>query len=145
MKVQRIDHVGIIVRDLAAAKAFFINLGLEVLGEADLEGELVDRVTGLDGVKVSIAMLRTPDGAANIELSQFHSPSDAGAMRQPAANTLGIRHIAFVVDDIEVTVAKLKRHGAEPFSAIQRYEDSYKLCYVRGPEGIIIELAEQLN
>lgn len=145
MKVQRIDHVGVIVRDLAAAKAFFINLGLDVLGEGDFEGELFDRVSGLSGVKVSIAMLRTPDGGTNIELSQFHSPTDAGVIQQPAANTLGIRHIAFVVDDIEAAVAQLKQHGAEPFSAIQRYEDSYKLCYVRGPEGIIIELAEQIN
>jgi 4-hydroxyphenylpyruvate dioxygenase-like putative hemolysin len=104
-----------------------------------------DQVTGLDGVKVSIAMLRTPDGGATIELSQFHSPSADGAMQQPAANTLGIRHIAFVVDDIDAAVAKLKLHGAAPFSAIQKYEDSYKLCYVRGPEGMIIELAEQLT
>jgi catechol 2,3-dioxygenase-like lactoylglutathione lyase family enzyme len=145
MTIQRIDHVGIIVRDLAAAKAFFIDLGLELLSEGDFEGELFDQVSGLSGVKVSMAMLRTPDGAANIELSQFHSPADAGAMQQPAANTLGIRHIAFVVDDIEGAVAKLKQHGAEPFSAIQQYEDSYKLCYVRGPEGMIIEFAEQLT
>jgi len=145
MKIQHINHVGVVVRDLAAAKAFFIDFGLELLGEGDFEGELFDQVSGLSGVKVSIAMLRTPDGGANIELSGFHSPADAGAIQQPAANTLGIRHIAFVVDDIEAAVAKLKQHGAEPFSAIQQYEDSYKLCYVRGPEGIIIELAEQIN
>src|SRR5215472_13364543 len=114
MTIRRIDHVGVIVRDLAAAKAFFIDLGLELLGEGDFEGELFDRASGLTGVKVSIAMLRTPDGEANVELSQFHSPADAGAIQQPAANTLGIRHIAFVVDDIEAAVAKLKKNGAEP-------------------------------
>jgi catechol 2,3-dioxygenase-like lactoylglutathione lyase family enzyme len=145
VKTQRIDHVGVVVRDLPAAKAFFIELGLAVLGEGDFEGELFDQVTGLDGVKVSMAMLGTPDGEATIELSQYHSPPDAGSIQRPAANTLGIRHIAFVVDDIEAAIAKLKKHGAEPFGAIQQYENSYKLCYVRGPEGIIIELAEQLN
>ena len=90
-------------------------------------------------------MLRTPDGEANIELSTFYSPSDDRAIEPPSANTLGIRHIAFAVQDIEAIVAKLKKNGAETFSAIQQFEDSYKLCYVRGPEGMIIELAEQIN
>lgn len=102
-------------------------------------------MTGLAGVNVSMAMLQTPDGEATIELSQFYSPTDDVVLQPPAANTLGIRHIAFVVDDIEAVVAKLKQHGAEPFSAIHQYEDSYKLCYVRGPEGMIVELAEQIT
>lgn len=102
-------------------------------------------MVGLDDVKVAFVMLRTPDGEANIELITFYSPSVEGAIQQPPANTLGIRHIAFAVKDIEAVVAKLKKNGAEPFSAIQQYEDSYKLCYVRGPEGMIIELAEQIN
>lgn len=145
MKVQRIDHVGVIVRDLAAAKAFFIDLGLEVLGEGELAGAWVDRVVRLDGVKVAFVMLRTRDGQANIELITFYSPSDDRAIQQPSANALGIRHIAFVVEDIEAVVARLKKNGAEPFSQIQQFEDSYKLCYVRGPEGMIVELAEQIN
>jgi len=145
MKIQRIDHVGVIVRDLAAAKAFFIDFGLEVIGGGSLEGEVVDRIVGLDGVKNAFVMLRTPDGQANIELITFSSPSDDGAIPQPSANTLGIRHIAFAVENIEAVVARLKKNGAEPFSAIQQYENSYKLCYVRGPEGMIIELAEQIT
>ncbi len=145
MKIQRIDHVGVIVRDLAAAKAFFIDFGLEVLGEGELAAAWIDRVVGLDGVKVAFVMLRTPDGQANIELITFYSPSDDRAIQQPSANTLGIRHIAFVVEDIEAVVARLKKNGAETFSEIQQFEDSYKLCYVRGPEGMIIELAEQIN
>ena len=145
MKIQRIDHVGVIVRDRAAAKAFFIDFGLEVLGEGELGGAWIDRVVGLDGVKVAFVMLRTPDGQANIELITFYSPSDDRAIQQPSANTLGIRHIAFVVEDIEAVVARLKKNGAETFREIQRFEDSWKLCYVRGPEGMIVELAEQIN
>jgi catechol 2,3-dioxygenase-like lactoylglutathione lyase family enzyme len=119
MKIQRIDHVGVIVRDLAAAKAFFIDFGLEVLGEGELAGAWIDRVVGLDGVKTAFVMLRTPDGQANIELITYYSPSDDRAIEQPSANTLGIRHIAFAVDDIEAVVARLKKNGAETFSEIQ--------------------------
>jgi catechol 2,3-dioxygenase-like lactoylglutathione lyase family enzyme len=145
MKIQRIDHVGIIVRDLAAARAFFVDLGLEVIGEGDVEGAWADRVTGLDSVKAAWVMLRTPDGAANIEFISFSSPADEGAIQQPSFNTLGIRHIAFAVEDIDAVVARLKKSGAEAFSEIQRFEDGYKLCFVRGPEGMIIELEEQSN
>ena len=145
MKIQRIDHVGVIVRDLAAARAFFVDLGLEVLGEGDVEGAWVDRVTGLDGGKAAWVMLRTPDGAANIEFISFSSPADEGTRQQPSFNTLGIRHIAFAVEDIDAIVARLKNSGAEAFSEIQRFEDGYKLCFVRGPEGMIIELEEQTN
>ena len=145
MKVHRIDHVGIIVKDLAAAKAFFLDFGLELQGEAELEGERLDKIVGLNNVKVVLAMLRTPDGETNIELSQFYRPSDESTVRQPMANTQGIRHIAFVVEDIEAHIARLKKQGMEVFSEVQHYEESYKLCYVRGPEGIILELAEPIK
>jgi len=145
MKIHRIDHVGVIVDDLPAAKAFFLDFGLEVLGEGDLEDELIDRVVGLDGVKSAIVMLRTPDGQANIELIKFYAPSDEKGIQQPFANTLGIRHIAFAVEDIEAVVAKLKKKGVKLFSKIQNCKNAYKLCYIRGPEGIILELAEQIK
>lgn len=145
MKVRRIDHVGVCVNDLAAAKEFFLDLGLEVVGEGELEGPLVDSVTGLRDVKTAIVMLRTPDGEANIELFKFYRPTDENGIQPNFANTLGIRHITFAVEDIDAIVAKLKKRGTEVFSEIQNYEDIYKLIYVRGPEGIIIELAEEIG
>ncbi len=145
MKVRRIDHVGIIVNDLPAAKAFFLDLGLEMMGEGEVEGELVERVTGLQAAKAEIIMLRTPGGETNIELSKFHSPTDENGIQPSLANTLGIRHITFVVDDVEAMVAKLQKNGAELVGEIQTYENEYKLCYLRGPEGIILELAEELE
>jgi catechol 2,3-dioxygenase-like lactoylglutathione lyase family enzyme len=145
MKIHRIDHVGVVVNDLPAAKAFFLDFGLEMLGEGKVEGEWVERIIGLQDVKVEFVMLQTPDGEANIELVKFHTPSDEKGMQRPLANTLGIRHIAFVVEDIEAIVAKLKKNGTELFGEIQNYENAYKLCYVRGPEGIILELAEQIK
>jgi catechol 2,3-dioxygenase-like lactoylglutathione lyase family enzyme len=145
MKIQRIDHVGVIVNDIAAAKEFFLNLGLEVLGEGEVEGEWVDRVIGLDNVKNTVVMLGVPGGEANIELVQFVTPPSEGEIQKLPANTLGIRHIAFAVQDIEAVVAKLREKGTEPFNEIQDFEGQYKLCYVRGPEGIIIELAEQIK
>lgn len=145
MKINRIDHVGVVVNDLPAAKAFFLDLGLEVLGEAELQGELVDRVNGLDDVRATVVMLRVPDGQTNIELCQFYTPTDERGIQQHFSNTLGIRHISFAVEDIEAIVAKLKKKGVEFFSEIQDYEGSYKLCFCRGPEGIIIELDEQIK
>lgn len=145
MKIQRMDHVGINVDDLAAAKAFFLDVGLEVLGEDELEGEWLDQIVGLHGVHTALVMMGAPDGQANIELVKFYSPAGDKDIQRPLANTHGIRHIAFVVDDIEAVVAKLKKRGTELFSEIQTYEDSYKLCYIRGPEGIILELAEQIG
>ena len=144
MKIHRIDHVGIIVNDLPAATAFFLDFGLEILGEGEVEGEWVGRVVGLNGVKSAFVMMRTPDGEANIELVKFHTPPEEKGIQRPSANTLGIRHIAFVVEDIEALVAKLKKKGAG-LGEIQNYENAYKLCYVRGPEGIILELAEQIK
>jgi catechol 2,3-dioxygenase-like lactoylglutathione lyase family enzyme len=144
MKVYRIDHVGIIVNDLAAAKAFFLDIGLELVWEGEVEGEVVERIIGLHDVKAEVIMLQTPDGETNIELSKFHSPTDENGIQPTLANTLGIRHITFAVEDVEAIVEKLKKNGAELVGEIQTYEDTYKLCYIRGPEGIILELAEQL-
>jgi catechol 2,3-dioxygenase-like lactoylglutathione lyase family enzyme len=145
MKIRRIDHVGIIVEDLPAAKAFFLDLGLEVQGEGELEGEWLDQIVGLTEVKTAFVFMGMPEGQANLELIKYHRPSDERDIQQPLANTLGIRHIAIVVEDIEAVVAKLKIKGQEIFGEIQNYEESYKLCYVRGPEGMILELVEQLE
>ncbi|NES30323.1 VOC family protein [Micromonospora terminaliae] len=140
------DHVGIVVGDLEAAVAFFTELGMELEGEAAVEGKWVDRVNGLDGVQVDMAMMRTPDGHSKVELTAFRAPAAVSA--EPAVappNTLGIRNIMFAVDDIDDVVARLRNHGAELVGEVERYEDSYRLCYVRGPEGIIVALAEQLS
>lgn len=145
MKIRRIDHVGVIVNNLSAAKAFFLDFGLEVQGEGEVEGEWVDQVVGLNNVKAAIVMLGMPDGQTRIELAKFYTPSDEKGIQQSFAHTLGIRHITFDVEDIEAIVAKLKKKGTEIFSEIQTYENMYKLCYIRGPEGIILELAEQSN
>ncbi len=145
MKIHRIDHVGIVVNDFAAAKAFFLELGLEVQGEGLVEGEWVERIIGLNDVKTDIAMLRTPGGEANIELIKFYKPLDEKGIQPSLSNTLGIRHVCFAVEDIEAIVAKLKKKGTELVGEIQNYQNAYKLCYLRGPEGIIVELAEKLK
>ncbi len=145
MAIQRMDHVGIVVEDLAAAKAFFVELGLEVQGEGAVEGGWVDRVVGLDGVRAEIAMLETADGHGRVELARFHAPSGGAGDRHAPANALGIRHISFAVDDIDAVVAGLRARGAELVGEVERYRDRYRLCYVRGPEGIIVELAERLG
>ncbi|WP_026570696.1 VOC family protein [Sediminibacillus terrae] len=145
MRISRIDHVGVIVNDLSAAKEFFLDFGLEMLGEGEVEGEWVERIIGLNGVRETVVMLGMPDGQATLELVKFHTPEDEKGIQQSFANTLGIRHIAFAVEDIEGVVAKLKKKGTELFGEIQNYEDTYKLCYIRGPEGIILELAEKIR
>ena len=145
MKIHKIDHVSINVNDYAAAKAFFLDFGLELQGEDELEGEWLDQLLGLKNVKTELAFFRTPDGEANIELVKYHRPIDENGIQPSFANTPGIRHIAFVVDDIEAMVAKLKKRGSEVLGEIYNYENSYKLCYIRGPEGIILELAEQIQ
>jgi catechol 2,3-dioxygenase-like lactoylglutathione lyase family enzyme len=140
------DNVGIVVDDLAAAIAFFVELGLELEGEMPVEGRWVDRVVGLDGVRVDIAMMRTPDRHSRLELTKFHSPAAVGAAPKNApANALGIRRIMFAVDDIDDVIARLRAHGAELVGEVAQYEDMYRLCYLRGPEGIIVALAEQLR
>ena len=146
MTVLRIDNVAIVVDDLHAAIAFFVELGLELEGETSVEGRWVDRVVGLDGVRSDIAMLRTPDGHSRLELSKFHTPTAVSAEPKSApVNTLGIRRIMFAVDDIEDVLARLQAHGAELVGEVVQYEDSYRLCYVRGPEGIMVALAEPLS
>ncbi|HEY2766711.1 MAG TPA: VOC family protein [Solirubrobacteraceae bacterium] len=145
MAIQRMDHVGIVVEDLAAATAFFVELGLELQGEGTVEGGWVDRVVGLEGVRAEIAMLETPDGHGRLELAKFHAPSGRGDDRHAAANAPGIRHVAFAVDDIDAVLARLRARGAELVGEVERYKDRYRLCYVRGPEGIIIELAERIG
>jgi catechol 2,3-dioxygenase-like lactoylglutathione lyase family enzyme len=143
--IQRMDHVGIVVDDLAATTAFFVELGLKLQGEGQVEGGWVDRVVGLEGVRGEIAMMETPDGHGRLELVKFHAPSGPGGDRHAPANTPGIRHLTFAVDDLDAVVAGLRAHGAELVGEVERYEDIYRLCYVRGPEGIIVELAEQIG
>jgi catechol 2,3-dioxygenase-like lactoylglutathione lyase family enzyme len=143
MTIQRMDHVGIVFDDLAAAMAFFVELGLKLQGEGTVEGGWVDRVVGLEGIRVEFAMMETPDGHGRLELIKFHAPSGRGGDRHAPANTPGIRHLAFAVNDIDAVVARLQARGAELVGEVERYEDIYRLCYVRGPEGIIVELAEQ--
>ena len=145
MTVQRMDHVGIVVDDLAAATAFFVELGLKLQGQASVEGGWVDRVVGLEGVHSEIAMMETPDGHARVELVKFHAPSGPGGDPHAPANTLGIRHVTFAVDDLDAAISRVQACGAELVGDVEDYEDIYRVCYVRGPEGIIVELAEKLG
>src|SRR4051794_16341793 len=145
MAVRRMDHVGIVVEDLDAAIAFFTELGLEQQGRMPVDGSWVDRVVGLDGVSVEIAMMRTPDGKSRLELTKFLAPAVMTGDPYPApANTLGLRRIMFAVDDIRDVVRRLKKKGGELVGEIAQYEDVYLLCYLRGPSGIIVALAESL-
>ena len=139
------EHIGIVVDDLAAATEFFVELGLELQGEASVEGRSVDRINGLEGVRADVAMMQAPDGDVQLELAKYHSPSFQGDNRPAPANTPGIRHILFVVEDIHGVVAGLRARGTELVGELVNYEDSYWLCYVRGPAGIIVELAEQIG
>jgi len=146
MTLQRMDNVLIVVDDLEAAKAFFAELGMELEGETQVEGPWVDSTVGLEDVRAAIAMMRTPDGHGRVELTKFHTPPAVKAERELApANALGIRRIMFAVDDIDDVVARLRGHGAELVGEIAQYRDIYRLCFLRGPEGIIIGLAEQLS
>ena len=146
MTIQRMDNVLIVVEDLEAAKAFFGELGMELEGETQVEGPWVDSVVGLDGVRADIAMLRTPDGHGRVELTRFHTPPAVRAEPENApANALGLRRIMFAVEDLDDVVARLRTHGAELLRAIAQYEDVYRLCYLRGPDGIIVALAEELR
>lgn len=146
MKLERMDNVLIVVEDLEAAKAFFVELGMELEGEMPLEGRWVDLVVGLENVRCEIAVMRTPDGHGRIELTRFHAPAAIRAEPKNApVNTLGIRRIMFAVDDIEDVLARLRAHGAELVGEVVQYQNIYRLCYIRGPEGIIIGLAERLG
>jgi catechol 2,3-dioxygenase-like lactoylglutathione lyase family enzyme len=139
------DNVGIIVDDLKTVVAFFTELGLEIEGEATVEGEVVDRLLGLDSVRSDIVMMRTPDGLSRLELSKFQKPKAISTQPNTPVNTLGMRRIMFAVTNIDDVVARLQKHGAELVGEVVQYEDMYRLCYLRGPEGIMIALAEQLG
>lgn len=143
--IKRMDHVGIIVDDLAAAITFFLDLGLELSGQMQMEDPTVDRLLGLEGVRTEFAFVRTPDGSGQFELIKFLTPPAVGGTPHEPANALGLRHIAFQVENIEAVVAGLRARGTELVGELVQYEDSWKLCYVRGPEGIIVELAEQIG
>ena len=146
MTLQRMDNVLIVVNELEAAKAFFVELGMELEGEMPVEGRWVDLVVGLENVRADIAMMRTPDGHSKLELTKYHTPAAIGARpHNPPPNTLGLHRVMFAVDDIEDVVARLRTHGAELVGELAQYEDSYRLCFVRGPEGIIIGLSEPLG
>jgi catechol 2,3-dioxygenase-like lactoylglutathione lyase family enzyme len=143
--IQSLENIGIVVEDLAAVKAFFVDLGMEEAGETEVAGEWVDRVVGLEDVRCEIAMLQTADGKGQLELMQFKSPAAREGDTNAAPNTLGIRRIAFSVDDIDAAVAKVRDRKLELLGEVVRYGDIYRLCYVRGPEGIIVMLAEPLG
>jgi catechol 2,3-dioxygenase-like lactoylglutathione lyase family enzyme len=144
-KLMQMDNVGIVVDDLKDASAFFAELGLELEGETTVEGQWVDRIVGLNGVRSDIAMMRTPDGHSRLELTKFQRPTATGVETNAPVNTLGIRRIMFAVEDIKEVLTRLQAHGAELVGEIVQYEDIYLLCYVRGPEGILIALAEPLR
>jgi catechol 2,3-dioxygenase-like lactoylglutathione lyase family enzyme len=141
--IQWMDNVAIVVDDLAATKAFFAALGMELMGEATVEGSEVDRLVGLTGIRSDIAMMRTPDGHGRLELTKYHTPSSPDGDPRAPANTLGTHRIMFAVDDIDDILDRLRPHGAELLGELVRYENSYRLCYLRGPAGIILALAEQ--
>jgi catechol 2,3-dioxygenase-like lactoylglutathione lyase family enzyme len=143
--LKRMDNVGIVVEDLKATIAFFIELGLELEGETTVEGSVVDRLVALDGVRSDIAMLRTPDGHGRLELAKFHAPPATTAQPNAPVNRLGMGRIMFAVTDMEDVLARMRTHGAELVGEVVQYEDSYRLCFVRGPEGIIIALSEELG
>ena len=146
MTLQRMDNILINVEDMDAAKAFFTELGMKLEGETTVEGPWADRVVGLEGVRADIAMMVTPDGHGRVELSRFHTPAAVRTEPDPApSNALGMRRIMFSVDDVDDTVARLREHGAELVGEIAQYEDFYRLCFLRGPEGIIIGVAQQLR
>jgi len=145
MTVQRMDHVGVIVSDLDDAIGFFVELGLELDGRMTMEGEPVDRIVGLHDVRTDFAFMQTPDGHGRLEVIQFLSPAAQDGDSHAAANALGLRHITFAVDDIHEVLARLQSRGAELVGELVNYGDSYWLCYVRGPDGIIVELAEKID
>ncbi len=146
MTLQRMDNVLIVVEDLEAAKAFFTELGMELEGETVNEGDWVDRIIGLIGVRAEVVMMRPPDGHGGVELTKFHTPPAVNPEPENApVNTLGLRRIMFAVKEIDAVVDRLRSHGAELMGEIAQYENVYRLCFMRGPEGIIIGLAEELS
>jgi catechol 2,3-dioxygenase-like lactoylglutathione lyase family enzyme len=145
MSLQRMDNVGIVVESLDAAISFFAELGLKLEGRATIEGDWAERVTGLRPMRVEIAMMRTPDGHSRLEFSRFLTPPAVADHRNAPVNALGYLRIMFAVDDIDDVLARLRIHGAELVGEVAQYEDVYRLCYIRGPEGLLIGLAEKLR
>jgi len=144
MALLRMDHVSVVVDDLEAAIAFFVELGMELQGRAPIEGPALDRLNALDGARVEIAMLRVPGTSDGLELTTFSAPAAvAGGPNTP--NALGLRSVMFAVDDLDDTVARLRGHGAEPVGTVEKFENGYRLAYLRGPAGVIVALAEQLG
>jgi len=144
MKIKRIDHIGVVVDDLAVAKAFFLDFGFTIQGEAEEQSELLDKVVGLKGAKSHIVFLQAPNNQITLELTKFIHPADEPTPKETFMYSRGIKHIAFVVENIEEIVATVKQKGWEVFVDVYNYENTYKLCYFRGPENIILELVEQL-
>jgi catechol 2,3-dioxygenase-like lactoylglutathione lyase family enzyme len=145
MTLRRMEHVGIVVDDLDAATAFFVELGLALQGEAPVEGNWVDRIIDLEGVRADVALLQTPDGHGRLELVKFHAPRHPGDPTPAPANAPGIRHLAFAAEGLDAVLAALQGHGAELVGEVVHYEDRYRLCYVRGPSDVIVELTERLG
>lgn len=145
MTVKRMDNIGIVVEDIDAAIGFFTELGLELEGRAPIEGDWADGVTGLQEMRVEIAMMRTPDGHSRLEISRFLAPPVIADHRNAPVNALGYLRVMFTVEDIDDTVVRLQKRGAQLVGKVVRYEDAYRLCYIRGPEGILIGLAQELG
>jgi catechol 2,3-dioxygenase-like lactoylglutathione lyase family enzyme len=145
MALKRMDNVGIVVEDLAATIEFFRELGLELEGRMTIEGDWAERVTGLRDMRVETAMMRTPDGHGRLEISRFLTPATVADHRNAPVNALGYLRVMFAVDDIDETLARLQKHGAEVVDEVAQYEDAYRLCYIRGPEGLLIGLAQELG
>lgn len=143
--IKRMEHVGIVVDDLAEATAFFVELGLEPQGETSVEGSWVDRIVGLEGIQVDSAMLETPDGDGRVELVKFHAPPGPDGDSNAPANMPGLRHLAFRVDDLDDTLTRLQARGAKLVGEVEQYQDMFRLCYIRGPAGMIVELAEEIG
>jgi catechol 2,3-dioxygenase-like lactoylglutathione lyase family enzyme len=145
MTIERMDHVGINVSDLESAIEFFEALGLEPGNKGSVEGQEVDRIIGLEGTRTDLVFMRTPDGHSQLELVKFNSPQAPAGDPQAPANTPGIRHLCFAVDDLDTVLGRLQSQGGELVGEVVRYGSSYELCYLRGPEGIIVELAEKIG
>ena len=137
------DHVGVVVDDLQAAIEFFLALGVELDGQSSVEGS--DRIVGLDGVRADLAFVRTPDGHGRLELTKFNAPAGTSVEPNAPANTPGLRHLTFAVDDLEATLDRVRPHGAELVGEVVQFGDTYRLCFLRGPQGVIIELAERVG
>jgi catechol 2,3-dioxygenase-like lactoylglutathione lyase family enzyme len=145
MSLRRLDNVGIVVEDIPAAVAFFRELGLELEGQGTIEGEWAGRVTGLSDMRVEVAMMRTPDGHGRLEISRFLAPPPVADHRDAPVNALGYLRVMFTVEDVDDTLARLEKHGARLVGEVVRYEEAYRLCYIRGPDGLLIGLAEELG